>query len=67
MMAGCKCKLSQVALITNTCNGCNNKFCDAHKAIEVHLCSARHEIVSKQLSTLKTQLVSVGEKLSDRV
>ena len=67
MMMECKCKLSSVALITNLCNGCNSKFCDTHKHIEAHACSARREVVATQLSTLKTQLVKVGEKLSERV
>jgi len=66
-MVGCKCKLSPVALITNLCSGCSNKFCDTHKHIEMHACTAIHEIVTKQLSTLKTQLISVGEKLPERV
>ena len=67
MMMGCKCKLSQVALITNKCKGCNRTFCNTHTYIGTHACTAIHEVVAKELSTLTTQLVKVGDKLPERV
>jgi len=67
MLMECKCKLSPVALITNTCKGCNRTFCDRHTYFVEHACTAIHEVVTKELSTLTTQLVKVGEKLPERV